>query len=46
MKSGEQELTSLDESSLRKIRGAKIAMIFQEPIDFLNPVLNCWLPNW
>ena len=39
-KSGEQELTSLDESSLRKIRGAKIAMIFQEPMTSLNPVLT------
>lgn len=38
--SGEQELTSLDESSLRKIRGAKIAMIFQEPMTSLNPVLT------
>lgn len=38
--SGEQDLTSLDEASLRKIRGAKIAMIFQEPMTSLNPVLT------
>jgi peptide/nickel transport system ATP-binding protein len=38
--SGEQELSSLDESGLRKIRGAKIAMIFQEPMTSLNPVLT------
>jgi peptide/nickel transport system ATP-binding protein len=38
--SGEQELSSLDEASLRKIRGAKIAMIFQEPMTSLNPVLT------
>jgi peptide/nickel transport system ATP-binding protein len=39
-KSGEQDLTLLDEASLRKIRGAKIAMIFQEPMTSLNPVLT------
>lgn len=38
--SGEQELSSLDEASLRKVRGAKIAMIFQEPMTSLNPVLT------
>lgn len=37
---GEQDLTKLDEDSLRKIRGAKIAMIFQEPMTSLNPVLT------
>lgn len=36
----EQDLTKLDEASLRKIRGAKIAMIFQEPMTSLNPVLT------
>lgn len=39
-KSCEQDLTKLDEASLRKIRGAKIAMIFQEPMTSLNPVLT------
>ena len=38
--SGEQQLTALDEISLQKIRGAKIAMIFQEPMTSLNPVLT------
>ena len=38
--SGAQDLTKLDEASLRKIRGAKIAMIFQEPMTSLNPVLT------
>ncbi len=38
--SGVQDLTSLDAESLRKIRGAKIAMIFQEPMTSLNPVLT------
>lgn len=37
---GEQDLTALDEASMRKIRGAKIAMIFQEPMTSLNPVLS------
>jgi len=36
---GVQDLTLLDAESLRKIRGAKIAMIFQEPMTSLNPVL-------
>ena len=37
---GVQDLTLLDSESLRKIRGAKIAMIFQEPMTSLNPVLT------
>ena len=37
---GVQDLSSLDAESLRKIRGAKIAMIFQEPMTSLNPVLT------
>ena len=37
---GLKDLTALDAESLRKIRGAKIAMIFQEPMTSLNPVLT------
>ena len=37
---GLKDLTALDAESLRKIRGAKIAMIFQEPMTSLNPVLS------
>lgn len=37
---GVLDLSVLDAESLRKIRGAKIAMIFQEPMTSLNPVLT------
>lgn len=37
---GIAELTGLDDESLRKLRGDKIAMIFQEPMTSLNPVLT------
>lgn len=33
-----QDLLSLSEREMRKIRGAKIAMIFQNPMSALNPV--------
>ncbi|MFD1797307.1 ABC transporter ATP-binding protein [Paracoccus aurantiacus] len=35
-----QELTKLPERRMRDIRGARIAMIFQEPMTSLNPVLT------
>lgn len=35
-----QDLTKLDAESLRKVRGHKIGMIFQEPMTSLNPVLT------
>ncbi len=35
-----QELLTLDEKEMRKIRGNRIAMIFQEPMTSLNPVLT------
>jgi len=34
------DLTKLPEAELRKYRGAKIAMIFQEPMTSLNPVFT------
>ena len=35
-----QEITKLDSKALQSIRGAKIGMIFQEPMTSLNPVLT------
>jgi oligopeptide transport system ATP-binding protein len=35
-----QELLTLPESDMRRVRGGKIGMIFQEPMTSLNPVLN------
>jgi oligopeptide/dipeptide ABC transporter ATP-binding protein len=34
------ELTSLAESEMRKIRGSRVSMIFQEPMTSLNPVFT------
>jgi peptide/nickel transport system ATP-binding protein/oligopeptide transport system ATP-binding protein len=36
-----RELTTLDEREMRRIRGAEISMIFQEPMTSLNPVYTC-----
>jgi peptide/nickel transport system ATP-binding protein len=37
---GDEDLTALPESAMRRIRGRRIAMIFQEPMTSLNPVLT------
>jgi peptide/nickel transport system ATP-binding protein len=37
---GEIDLTRLDEAAMRAIRGNRIAMIFQEPMTSLNPVMT------
>ncbi len=37
---GGQDLVALDEEAMRKIRGDRISMIFQEPMTSLNPVLT------
>ena len=37
---GDEELTALPESGMRRIRGRRISMIFQEPMTSLNPVLT------
>lgn len=36
----EQDLRKLSEDEMRSIRGGQIAMIFQDPMTFLNPVLT------
>lgn len=35
------DLTKLDKTDMREIRGGDIAMIFQEPMSSLNPVYTC-----
>lgn len=37
---GETELTTLPEKTMQAMRGARIAMIFQEPMTALNPVMS------
>ena len=37
---GEQNILTLPESRMRKIRGNRISMIFQEPMSSLNPVFT------
>ena len=36
-----RDLLSLDEEEMRRVRGDDVAMIFQEPMTSLNPVLTC-----
>jgi peptide/nickel transport system ATP-binding protein len=40
IKLGDRELTNLANSQMRHIRGGEIAMIFQEPMTSLNPVMS------
>ena len=35
-----EDLVNLDDNEMREIRGNKIAMVFQEPMTSLNPVLT------
>ncbi|HEV2401764.1 MAG TPA: ABC transporter ATP-binding protein [Candidatus Sulfotelmatobacter sp.] len=38
--SGPRSLATLDAESMRKLRGSSVAMIFQEPMTALNPVMR------
>jgi peptide/nickel transport system ATP-binding protein len=40
IKLGDRELVTLPEAEMRRVRGNAIAMIFQEPMTSLNPVLT------
>lgn len=37
-----KDLLKMSGSELRKIRGEKISMVFQDPMTYFNPVLNIW----
>lgn len=37
----QQELLSLSLNELRKIRGKRVSMVFQEPLSALNPLMRC-----
>lgn len=38
---GQQDLLSLSLNELRKVRGKRVAMVFQEPLSALNPLMRC-----
>ena len=40
MRSKAKDLLDLPEDEMRKVRGNRISMIFQEPMTSLNPVLT------
>ena len=40
IKLGDRDLTGLSERAMREVRGRDIAMIFQEPMTSLNPVMT------
>lgn len=37
---GRKDLTKTSEEEMRKIRGGKISMVFQDPMTYLNPVMK------
>ena len=38
---GDQDLAHMEKEELRKIRGSKISMIFQDSMTALNPIMTC-----
>lgn len=38
---GSTQLTGMNLAQLRKVRGRRIAMVFQEPLSALNPLMRC-----
>lgn len=38
----DKDLLKMPYSELRKIRGSKISMVFQDPMTYFNPVINIW----
>jgi peptide/nickel transport system ATP-binding protein len=42
----DQNLLDLNEAQMSKLRGREIAMIFQEPMTSLNPVLTVGYQSW
>lgn len=41
IKLGDEDLRSMSLSQLRRVRGRRIGMIFQEPLSALNPLMRC-----
>jgi oligopeptide/dipeptide ABC transporter ATP-binding protein len=37
---GDRELVGLDEPELRRVRGAEVAMVYQDPLTSLNPLMR------
>jgi peptide/nickel transport system ATP-binding protein len=37
----DREVTGLDDAALRRLRGSAMAMVFQDPMQYLNPVMRC-----
>ncbi|MFI3171891.1 MAG: ABC transporter ATP-binding protein [Eubacteriales bacterium] len=41
IKYGEQDILSISEKEMQKLRGNEMSMIFQEPMTSLNPIITC-----
>ncbi|HEX2612086.1 MAG TPA: ABC transporter ATP-binding protein, partial [Fibrobacteria bacterium] len=38
---GDRDLANLNDDGLRRLRGSGMAMVFQDPMQYLNPVMRC-----